>query len=167
MSPWTRPSLIADGFDIGPGRLTAGDEEAPSVVTAKDRKIFETFVAKAEVDDGVVKLTATASGELFLAPIDAAEPVPAVQDDPMTDADETVEAKDAVVAVDGSQGLKDNPISRVDFYAVVATDKDAGNGRDALKFIGSMPGAAAGAVDYDSDGMATTRTRVDTSTPYR
>ena len=96
---------IEDGFNIGPVRIADGDEEAPSrVVTAKDRKIFERFVAKAEVDDGVVKLTATASGRVFLAPIDAAGPVPAVVDDPLTDVDETAAAKEAVPPMPGSQG---------------------------------------------------------------
>ena len=130
---------ITDGFTITPGVLNAGTELDPSVVTAKDRKVFEMFVAEAEVDDGVVELTATASGPLFLAPIDAAEPVP-----DNTETPDVNEAVAAVTPVPGSQGLRDNPISRVDFYALVATDKDGGNGRDALKFIGSTPGGAAG-----------------------
>ena len=68
--------------------------------------------------------------------------------------------------VDGTEGLANNPVSRVDFYAVVAledaqcrTDTDAslppvldGPGLEALKLITSVDGNVVGAEDFDDDG---------------
>ena len=39
--------------------------------------------------------------------------------------------------------------ARLDFYAAVATA--GGNGREALKYIGSVNGATAGEEDFDAD----------------
>ena len=51
--------------------LPDGTEDAPSAaVTESDRKIFTDFAAAADEDGGVVEITATASGILFLAPVD-------------------------------------------------------------------------------------------------
>ncbi len=137
---------IAAGFDLTADAIDEGTEDDPGAASADDSKIFTSLTADStSVAGGVVTLEAWATGPLgFLAPISP------VADDPTTDADE------AVVGVAGMQGLRDNPISRVDFYAAVATD--GGNGREALKFIGSVSGASAGAIDYDGnrDGNAAT-----------
>ena len=45
----------------------------------------------------------------------------------------------------------------MDFYASVA--RDGGDGDDALKYIGSIDGAVAGAVDVDTDDDGTDDTR--------
>ena len=126
----------ADGFD-----LSAATIPADADVEGSDRKVFQTFVVTAEEDGGTVEIEATASGTLFEAP------TPEVPEDPDT------EATEFVAGEEGQQGLRDNPISRVDFYAAVNME-DGSNGRDALKFIGSVPGASAGAEDEVVDGTA-------------
>ena len=87
----------------------------------------------------MITLRATATGTLFTAPI------PTVRgDNPDTDAVET--NFEVTPGVAGTQGLRDNPITRVDFYAAVAAI-DGGAGTGFFKFIGSVPGSAAGAHD--------------------
>ena len=55
----------------------------------------------------------------------------------------------------GREGLRDNPLTRIDFYATTTTfdiDLIANEGVDArettLKYIGSVDGSAAGAQDF-------------------
>ena len=141
-------SVDDDGFDITAGTIDVADDDNAAAVAdsvdAGDRKVFQTLTADAGVKSGTVELEATATGTLFTAPTAAV-----FGDDPgTTDVVET----DFVTtdAVDGTQGLRDNPISRVDFYAAVDAE-DGGNGRTALKFIGSVNGATAGAEDFDSE----------------
>ena len=128
-----------NGFDIEATTLPGADGS-----DADDRKVFQTLVAAAAVKSGTVELKATATGTLFTAP------TPAVLGDDPSTAD-TVETDFVVTAaVDGVQGLRDNPLSRVDFYAAVNAE-DGGNGRTALKYIGSVDGDLAGAEDFDAD----------------
>ena len=123
----------ANGFDLAADAI--GGDTTPE---AGDYKVFQTLVAAAKESGGTVELTATATGREFLAPTKAV-----VDDTTTTTVDETASA------VDGTQGLRDNPISRVDFYAAVATG--GGSGRDAMKFIGSVDGRLAGSEDIDTD----------------
>ena len=148
----TPPLALAvdtDGFDIvaeANGIVVPDNANAGVVadsVEASDRKVFQTLVAAAAVKSGTVELKATASGTHFLAP------TPAVFGDNTATAD-TVETDFVVTnAVAGQQGLRDNPLTRVDFYAAVNAE-DGGNGRTALKYIGSVNGGTAGAEDFDA-----------------
>ena len=117
------------------GNVTADDV---SGVDASDRKVFQTFEATAKESRGTVTLEAKATGTLFKMPVAgrAADP----------DATPPVTA---IAHVVGAEGLRDNPLTRVDFYATV--DNDGGNGRDALKYIGSVSGSSAGAEDFDAN----------------
>ena len=130
------PDLGADdGFD-----LIADVIGSEVDVENSDRKVFQTFVVTAKEDGGTVEIEATASGTLF------EKPTPEVPEDDDTDAIELVAGEE------GRQGLRDNPISRVDFYAAVNME-DGSSGRDALKYIGSVPGASAGAEDVAVNGV--------------
>ena len=131
-----------DGFDTDATTLPGADGS-----DADDRKVFQTLAAAAAVKSGTVELKATATGTLFTAP------TPAVTgDDPSTT--DVVETDFVITAaVDGVQGLRDNPLTRVDFYAAVNA-ADGGNGRTALKYIGSVNGATAGAEDFEADPAA-------------
>ena len=68
----------------------------------------------------MVELRATVAGQWF---VEAVAPVAAVA------ATDDTEAIEAVVAVMGSDGLRDNPLSRVDFYATVITGDAGTDGR--------------------------------------
>ena len=78
--------------------------------------------------------------------------VTAVEDDPQTtDVDATVEEVEEVV---GREGLRDNPLTRIDFYATTGTfdiDGDDDTDETVLKYIGSVDGSAAGAQDFDAN----------------
>ena len=142
-SPPSDPVLtVADGLDIiDENDLVILPDAA---VGPSDNKVFQDFTVTAKEDGGTVELEARASGLLFIAPVEA---VPAVVDNAETpDVDETAAA---VLPENGQKGLRDNPISRVDFYAAVNAT-DGSDGSTALKFIGSVNGASAGAEDYDS-----------------
>ena len=141
------------GFDLTPGeigssRITAADVAG---VTDDDKKVFTSFTLTSPdstvSSGGTVELHATASGRHFIMP------VVAVADDASTpNIDETV------AEVVGREGLRDNPISRVDFYAAV--DRQVGSdGNEALKYIGSVSGSSAGPEDFDSDDDNTNDSR--------
>ena len=138
-----------NGFDTDATALPGADGS-----DADDRKVFQTLVAAAGVKSGTVELKATATGTLFTAPTPAV-----LGDDPSTT--DVVETDFVVTAaVDGVQGLRDNPLTRVDFYAAVNAE-DGGNGRTALKYIGSVDGDLAGAEDFEADPDADADTDPD------
>ena len=126
-------------FDFEAGPITWGTRAAFTPAKPADRKVFQTFSATATTKEsaGTVTLEAKAEGSHFTAP------TAGTVDDPATTPDEGADG------TNGTQGLRDNPLTRVDFYATV--DNDGGNGRSALKYIGSVSGSAAGAQDYDSN----------------
>ena len=143
--------------------LAAGDgtgEFSDDALTYSRDEVFQSVsAADTEVDDGVVELRAEIVGTTTY--VEAAEAV--TGDNPDTpDVTETDFVITAAVA--GAEGLVNNPVSRVDFYAAV-TLRDIstantnnrippvayGAGTEALKFIASA--SAAGAEDD-----ATTRT---------
>ena len=135
-NPALNLTIAEDGFNLTATVIdVAEDADAAAVTTAlaalepSAYKVFQTLVATAKVKSGTVTLTATATGDQFKAPVAA-----------------TTGNSDAQ---DGAHGLRDNPLTRVDFYAAV--DTDGGNGREALKYIGSVDGATAGAEDGDFD----------------
>ena len=141
----TAPTDVAGGLiDYDAGAI-AGDATAK----AADRKVFTAFAASARESGGTVTLKATASGRHFKAP------TPAVLGDNPATTDVVETDFEITAAVPGEQGLRDNPLSRVDFYATVDTE-DGGNGRDALKYIGSVSGPGAEDYDADIDGDAAT-----------
>ena len=144
----------ANGFDI----RTAGADGigADSTAVAADYKVFQTFAADStRVTGSTVTLKATLEGTHFDAP------TPTVRgDNPATT--DVVETDFVITAgVAGTEGLRDNPVTRVDFYAKVARDDGAvdGVGNDALQYIGSIDGAVAGALDFDSDDDGTNDSR--------
>ena len=106
----------------------------------------DTDLAVTVEDDEVVELRATVAGQWF---VEAVEEVEAVE---ATDDTEAIEAEDAVPGMDG---LRDNPLSRVDFYATVVTG-DAGTDDQpnddpiVLHFVASAPALAGVLTDYDS-----------------
>lgn len=139
---------VADnGFDLNAGQIDAPDQAASvdQVFPDSAYTVFQTLAASTDVDDGVVELTATATGTLFVKPTVTTEFSDGGTPDDTTD-------DTAQVLSQATEGLRDNPISRVDFYAAV--DTDGGNGREALKYIGSVNGATAGAEDFDTEGSA-------------
>ena len=144
ITPALALTVDENGFDI-----TAGEIAADATATADDRKVFLTLTAAASVKSGTVELKATASGTHFLAPTPQE-----LGDNP--DTPDTVETDfEITAAAVGAQGLRDNPLTRVDFYAAVNAE-DGGNGRTALKYIGSVNGGTAGAEDFDADTTDTT-----------
>ncbi|MDE2823272.1 MAG: hypothetical protein OXK79_07180, partial [Chloroflexota bacterium] len=149
ITPALALTVADNGFDITADEIAVEtDDDADDIdVEASDRQVFQTLTADTDVSGGTVEFEATATGTLFMAP------TPAVRgDDPSTT--DVVETDFVVTnAVAGTQGLRDNPFSRVDFYAAVDA-MDGGNGRTALKFIGSVNGATAGAEDFDTEGSA-------------
>ena len=142
ITPALALTVADNGFDISADALPGADGS-----DADDRKVFQTLVAAAGVKSEMVELKATATGTLFTAP------TPAVLGDNPATTDVVETDFEITAAVDGVQGLRDNPISRVDFYAAVNAE-DGGNGRTALKYIGSVNGATAGAEDFDTEGSA-------------
>ena len=144
----TAPTDVAGGlFDLEATAIAAPDQAASVDQPFPDAayKVFQTLTAAAEESDGTVELTATATGTLFVKPT-----VTTAFDDGGTPNDPSDDTQQ--VLSDATEGLRDNPLTRVDFYATVATA--GGNGRDALKYIGSVSGSAAGAEDFDSDPAA-------------
>ena len=133
----------ADGFDTDAGTI-----DGAATVESVDTRVFQTLADTAYVKSGVVTLRATATGTLYTAPTPAV-----LGDDP--DTPDVVETDaEVTAAIDGMQGLRDNPIARVDFYASVAAIA-GGAGTNFFKFIGSVPGSAAGARDSDDDDDGT------------
>ena len=143
----TSPTTGVDQF----GRQTATTFAADAADVAYERdEVFQSFtVIDDESDDDVLELRATIAGTVGYE-----DAVAAVADDPLTtDVDETVDAEN------GTEGLVNNPVSRVDFYVAVALDGDPTNdvppdpdgpGTEALVFLGSAN--AAGAEDFlDAD----------------
>ena len=118
-------------------------------------EVFQTFSASdTSVEDNVIELRAEIAGTRGYSAA-----VEAVVDDPDTTEDETA------AEVPGQEGLVDNPVSRVDFYAAVqlrdvsstnTADRvppvPYGNGLEALVYIGSA--SAAGAEDFLDAGNA-------------
>ena len=141
----TEADAEADGFAQQDAEVIGADITVESV----DTRVFQGFADTVTMKSDVITLRATATGTLFKAP------KPTVfGDNPDTDMVETDHVVTAGVA--GMQGLRDNPITRVDFYAAVAPGGGAGlppNTTDALllMFIGSVGGDAAGAEDFASD----------------
>ena len=133
--------------------LTASDIDATAAgvgsVEDSDRETFERFTAEVDQSGGDVEVTVKASGRFFVMPVVA---VDAVVANPT--ADPPVVGVDAVAEVTGNEGLRDNPLARIDFYATTETfdidGEDNANGDDVvLKYIGSVDGSAAGARDFD------------------
>ena len=111
-------------------------------------EVFQSFSAMdTSVEDDVIELRAKIAGTVGYI----AAKAPVVADPGATTPVEAAEA------VDGMEGLEDNPVSRVDFYAaVMLRDKSAGDGGgdrvppvpygaglEALVFIGSADAHAA------------------------
>ena len=131
--------------------------DAAAVLFERD-EVFQTFaVVDDESDDDALELRATITGTTgYEDAVAAVAGVDANGDGDFDDDGDTA----PVTAEDGTEGLVNNPISRVDFYAAVAlknigeTDNNrvppavGGAGDEALKFLGSA--SAAGAED-DSD----------------
>ena len=140
--------------DIGStGTVAAADIEG---IEASDYKTFTAFTAEADQSGGDVEVTVEASGRFFTMPV--VEVVEVVAD---PNADPPVEAVAPVAEVVGNEGLRDNPLTRIDFYATTTTfdiDVDDDTDETTLKYIGSVDGAAAGAQDFDAniDGDAAT-----------
>ena len=142
----------ATGLAAGEAAGQFSDED----LTYARNEVFQTFtVEDDESDDDVLELRATITGTAGYT-----RAVAAVADDPATtDVDETV------AAVDGVEGLVDNPVSRVDFYAAVALDNVSGGtdnkvppvpdgaGNEALLYLGSS--IVAGAEDFIADPAGT------------
>ena len=131
-----------DVFDLTASDIAADDAGVASVDDS-DRETFEDFTAEVDQSGGDVEVTVKASGPFFVMP------VVGVTADP--NATPPVEA---VEEVPGNEGLRDNPLARIDFYATTMTFDIDGvdNGDDmVLKYIGSVDGSAAGARDFDGD----------------
>ena len=147
--------VVADGFDLLAGEIPVLDGDEPNEASAGDSKIFQTFTADStSVASGVVRLEARAIGTLgFLAvtPAIAADPEMRTLRPQSTLLPNGWHVEYIGSVSGGMQGLRDNPLSRVDFYAAVDTDGGARvtDGTSALKYIGSVSGATAGAIDYD------------------
>ncbi|MDE0248873.1 MAG: Ig-like domain-containing protein [Gammaproteobacteria bacterium] len=136
----------ATGLAAGDG---AGQFEDDDLTYARN-EVFQTFtVVDDEDDEDTLELRATIEGTANYTVA-----VAAVEDDPATtDVDETA------AAIGGVEGLVDNPVSRVDFYAAVELKDTAGAnrvppapggvGNEALLFLGSA--SAAGAEDFVDD----------------
>ena len=137
----------ATGLAAGDG---TGEFEDEALTYARD-EVFQTFTVEDDKSDAdVLELRATITGTTGYT-----EAVAEVVADPT--ADPPIEA---VAAVPGVEGLVNNPVSRVDFYASVAlknvgtTDVNrvppapGGVGDEALLFLGSA--SAAGAEDFDA-----------------
>ena len=152
VTPSANTALAPTGlsFDLEASQIAASDEGVASV-EGSDRKTFTGFEAEVDQSGGDVEVTVKASGPFFVMPV---VEVTAVPDDPQTmDIDETVEGVDPVT---GSEGLRDNPLTRIDFYATTETfdidGVDNANGDDVvLKYIGSTDAATAGARDFDGN----------------
>ena len=146
----TAPATVADGLlDLAPTAIDAPDQAASPDQAFPDSAytVFDSMsVAAASKSGGTVELTATVSGPLFVKPLITT---------PFSDNDTPDDTTDDTAQVLGqaTEGLRDNPLTRVDFYAVVAGTTD-GTTADALKYIGSASGGSAGADDYDGDPAA-------------
>ena len=160
-----------DGFGQN---ATAGTFAADAAAVTYERdEVFQTFSAdETSVDGSTVELRAEIEGTAeYAAAVAAVAGVDANGDGDFTDDGDTA----PVAAVDGTEGLVNNPVSRVDFYAAVAlknvgtttTDRvppvaDGTPGTigdtEALVFLGSASGA--GAVD-SVDDQGTTDTADD------
>ena len=82
--------------------------DAADVAYARD-EVFQTFTVEDDEDDeDMLELRATITGTVAYE-----DAVAAVVDDPATTEDETAAAED------GTEGLVNNPVSRVDFYVAV------------------------------------------------
>ena len=146
VAPPTFTLTAADGFDESPATIPSGGSGVTAAdvngVTAADRSVVTGFVVTSPdstvSSGGTVELMATASGPKFVMPAVA---VPGSPGPPPVA---------AVPEVVGQRRLRDNPISRVDFYAAV--DTDGSDGDEALKYIGSVDGGLAGAEDYVDAG---------------
>ena len=137
-------------FDLEASEIEANDEGVASVVDS-DRETFTGFAAEVDQSGGDVEVTVKASGRFFVMPVVEVGEVTA---EPT--ATPPVEAVEGVDPVTGSEGLRDNPLTRIDFYATTETfdidGMDNDNGDDVvLKYIGSMDAATAGARDYDAN----------------
>ena len=139
-------------FDLTASEIGSSGSVAAADLTGvddSDRETFTEFTAEVDQSGGDVEVTVEASGRFFVMPV---VEVAAVEDDAGTaDVDETVEGVDEVV---GREGLRDNPLTRIDFYASTGTfdiDGDDDTDETVLKYIGSVGGSAAGAQDYDGD----------------
>ena len=134
---------VADnGFDTSADPIAQGTLAAPTPATAADSKVFQTlattFADSTVSKGGTVEIIVTATGTSgFVAP---RAPTDTIDNADTADFDEAAGAA-------GTQGLRDNPLTRVDIYAAV--DRDGGGGTEALMFIGSIAGSAAGAEDFD------------------
>ena len=120
-------------------------------VDDSDRETFTGFAAEVDQSGGDVEVTVEASGRFFVMPV-----VEVLEVDADPDADPPVVGVDAVAEVVGKEGLRDNPLTRIDFYATTKTfdidGEDNANGDDVvLKYIGSVDGSAAGAEDFDAN----------------
>ena len=130
-----------NGFDIrtadAANTTTVDSLTVDQPFPAAAYKVFQTFaVDSTRVTGSTVTLKATLTGTRFV------KPTVTTADTSGPDAANNQDLSDAV------EGLRDNPFTRVDFYAKVARAGGAGN--DALKYIGSVNGAAAGSQDFDS-----------------
>ena len=137
-------TIDANGFALSAEEILWGTRAEPNEAKAGDSKVFQTLVTTLGDDPvakgGTIEITVTATGTLFTAP------TPGTVDDP-----DAVPPRTKVrTELNGTQGLRDNPLSRIDLYAAVA--QAGGGGTDALKFIRSITGAAAGAEDFDDGG---------------
>ena len=151
-------TIAENGFNLTAGTIDVADnadaEAIANAVEASDRRVFQSLTAAAGVKSGTVELKATATGTLFTAP------TPAVLGDDPSTTDVTETDFVTTAAVDGTQGLRNNPLTRVDFYAAVNAAA-GGNGRTALKYIGSVDGDLAGAEDFEADPTADADTDPD------
>ncbi len=145
------------GFQTALDNLDAGEEEGDfddeDLLYSRD-EVFQDFnLADDESDDDTLELRAEIVGTAGYTEAEAE----------ILDDDDTPDVDEAEAAVPGVEGLVDNPVSRVDFYAAVALEPDGadeqddpndvppevvGPGTEALVFIGSS--SAAGAEDFDA-----------------
>ena len=142
--------LAEFGFDLSASEIgTRGNVDAATVdeVDDSDRETFTEFAAEVEQSGGDVAVTVEASGRFFVMPVVG---VDAVIDDADTDADESA---DAIVEVVGREGLMNDPLERIDFYATTVTfDIDGDDEKETvLKYIGTVDGADAIVDDFDND----------------
>ena len=154
-------TAAANGLPIRTATTFTFEQQEDDDAPAYD-EVFQRFSAEeTSVEDNVIELRAEIIGTAGFS--EAVEAVEEVEADP--DATPPVEAVEAAAEVPGNEGLVNNPVSRVDFYAAVAlrdvSSTNAalgdrvppvpyGNGMEALVFIGSAN--AAGAEDFaDAD----------------
>ena len=131
-------TVANDGFDLTADPITWGTRSLFTPATEADSKVFQTIVATVDLKIGKIEIDLTVTGTLFTAPM------PGVVDDP-----NTIGVNEGRDGTDGTQGLKDNPLSRIDIYASVNLDDDTA--LDGLEYIMSVSAASADAEYFDSD----------------